>query len=507
MYMNKIIITILVIISFFSCKSSKKDLLSEFPLSFPLIHYSSAEHNVGAPVTLIYNSGTYFLFYKEFRFDIYKKLICPTFLTTSKDLIHWNSPNEVILNNKISNILNRTIVQDTESGIFYAFYVVDSDNNEENNNCYVAISESKNQGKTWTESAEKMNIPIQIKNNYNPTIIKDNINNKWLMTIVDDEQTVKIFSSDDLKNWKMDCSVEKELQYHNNIWLKATIFPINKGTNWILLVDQEFPDPRDGSSVQYFVGTYDGHKFTAPISSKSHWLDYGKDNVYNVVCNGSDSSSAPIVIGWKNNIDYTMNGSMQPFWGSLTTPRSLSIDIYSGEKIIKSEPIKLGFIKDSLQLNDTIINNQLDLSSIIKLPLSPSVITLKFKTSEKTRMDFPSKYGIQFKNEKNEKLIIGYDTFKEWYYIDRNDFLSTIENDQFKGVNIMPSYNSDSVMTLKLILDNSSVELFADSGKQAMTVNFLPTTTFNNITIFAENGIIKLEEFKIKRLNTVWNQK
>jgi len=34
------------------------------------------------------------------------------------------------------------------------------------------------------------------------------------------------------------------------------------------------------------------------------------------------------------------------------------------------------------------------------------LVTIKFKTSEKTAMTFPAKYGVQFENDKDEKLIL-----------------------------------------------------------------------------------------------------
>ena len=37
-----------------------------------------------------------------------------------------------------------------------------------------------------------------------------------------------------------------------------------------------------------------------------------------------------------------MIGSMKPFWGSFTTPRTLSVDQYSGEKVLASQPINAG---------------------------------------------------------------------------------------------------------------------------------------------------------------------
>jgi len=74
-------------------------------------------------------------------------------------------------------------------------------------------------------------------------------------------------------------------------------------------------------------------------------------------------------------------------------------------------------------------------------------------------------------------------------------------------MDVMPSYNSDSVMTIKMIVDDSSIELFATNGKQVMTENFTIGSKFNKISLFAENGIIKVNELTIQSLKSIWNKK
>ena len=198
---------------------------------------------------------------------------------------------------------------------------------------------------------------------------------------------------------------------------------------------------------------------------------------------------------------------MKPFWGSFTTPRTLYIDQYSGEQILVSQPIIVGMEGKSILLTDFNVEDKLDISSKITIPITPSIITLKFETSEKTRINFPSRYGIQFENEKAEKLIVGYDAFKEWYFVDRNNFSNVKDNSQFKGMDIMPSYYSNSIMIIKMIIDDSSVELFAENGRQVMTENFLVQSKFNKISLFAENGIITVKEFQIMKLKSILQRK
>jgi len=508
--MKQSIYILFALVIFVSCKKNGNETVSESSPNYPKIHYSSTNHNVGAPISLLFQNGIYSLFYKEFKLD--KKVVCLTYLTTSKDLIHWQTAQQVAFCKKDLNILNRTVVLNSQKSnpqkALAALLVVDPDKNEENNNSYFKLSYSDNQGKIWTESEDKIEFPIKVKNDFNPSVLWDKIHAKWIMSLVDD-QVVKIFSSLDLKKWTFESSIAKELQYTANIWLKATLFPLNNGNNWVMLVDQEFVNPRDGSSIQYFIGTFDGKSFSAPISTKSHWLDYGKDNIYNVVCAGLPANANPTVIGWKNNIDYTMIGSMKPFWGSFTIPRTLMLDEYSGEKVLASQPVKSlsGIESKSISLKNLDVTENLDISKRITIPLTPSIVTIKFKTSEKTCLTFPAKYGIQFENDKFEKLIVGYDAFKEWYFVDRTNFVITKENSQFKGMDVMPSYNSDSVMTIKMIVDDSSIELYTTNGKQVMTENFTTGFKFNKISLFAENGIIKVNELTIQSLKSIWNKK
>ena len=500
--MKKYIILLLIILSFVACKKTDNNSIDELSLNFPKIHYSSTKHNVGAPIALIFQNGKYLLFYKEFISN--QKTYSPTFLTTSNDLIHWEQSEEIELYPENSNVLNQTIVLNPRTKIFNALIIVDTDCNEENNNSFMSLVESMDQGKTWNEKKNKIDLPIVIKNNFNPTVVWDEIHDKWILTIID-EQIVKFFSSEDLEIWKYESSFEKDLQYQVNIWQKATLFPMNKGENWALLIDQEFVNPRDGSSVQYFIGSFDGNNYITPITTKSHWLDYGKDNIFEVVCQGNAPNSNPIIIGWKNNIDYALIGSMKPFWGSFTFPRTISIEQYSGELLLTSQPIdSIYSIEQNKQtLKDLEVTESLDITSKITVPFSPSIITLIFDTKEKTRMTFPSSFGIEFENEKGEKLIVGYDSFKEWYYVDRTNFSFVNDNSQFKGVDIMPCYHFESYMEMKMIIDDSSIELFTQNGKLVLTNNFNSLSKFNKLTLFAENGIISVEVLQINSLSAI----
>jgi fructan beta-fructosidase len=491
-------------LSLTSCKLAGKDTYFLTTESTPKVHYSSIDHNEGAPSSFVFQNGIYSVFYQDFSLDKNKKN--SIYRTTSTDLIYWEKSDKVSFSDKDLAVLYANVLIDTNKttglGTKVASPLVALILTEQQKKikgfllCY-----SVNHGKTWELSNSKIEFPGELMPDSKPAIIWNSLSLKWIMTLVEN-QSIKIYSSLDLKKWQFESTFEKDPQYRDNIWLKATLFPINKGANWVLLIDQEFPNPRDGSSIQYFIGSFDDKSFKTKITAKSQWLDYGKDNIYNVVCIGLPENAQPTVIGLKNNIDYALIGSMKPYWGSFTFPRTLHTDKYSGEGILASEPIQgIEKVKTKNQTWSNLnINETVDISNGITIPLTPSVIVLKFDTKQMTRMTFPSRFGIQFETDKAEKLVIGYDAFKGAYFVDRNNFSILKENSQFKGIDIISSFHSDSEMVLKMILDDSSVELFVENGKQALTENYFAEHKLTKVKLFAENGIIIMKELIITNL-------
>ena len=67
----------------------------------------------------------------------------------------------------------------------------------------------------------------------------------------------------------------------------------------------------------------------------------------------------------------------------------------------------------------------------------------------------------------------------------------------------MPCNHTDSIMSIRFIIDISTLECFAEDGKLAMTCSYPSHDRFNRITLFAEKGNIDLLEGKIIRLKTL----
>ena len=57
---------------------------------------------------------------------------------------------------------------------------------------------------------------------------------------------------------------------------------------------------------------------------------------------------------------------------------------------------------------------------------------------------------------------------------------------------------------MRIIVDVSSVELFADEGSVAMTAIYFPNEDFKKTSLFAKNGVAKSVKMEIWGLKSIW---
>jgi fructan beta-fructosidase len=112
-------------------------------------------------------------------------------------------------------------------------------------------------------------------------------------------------------------------------------------------------------------------------------------------------------------------------------------------------------------------------------------------------------YKLHFTNGKGEKLEIGYDKAQNRYYIDRANSGRTDFNDQFAKMAYAPRFVNGGKSDLILVMDASSVELFADNGLTVMTSVFFPKAPFEHLQIEKAGGMEILNEI-ITPLPSIW---
>jgi len=303
---------------------------------------------------------------------------------------------------------------------------------------------------------------------------------------------ITFFSSPDLKDWKKESEFGKEIGAHGGVWECPDLFQLklNGKTYWVLIVNLNPGGPNGGSATQYFVGEFDGNKFT-PIDNIIRWADYGPDEYAGITW--SNTGSRKICLGWMSNWIYANQVPTEKWRNAMTIPRELALKELTGKILLVSNPVRelTGIGRSPVAINRSLLTEK-GIKSI------PGQFILKFD------IDRINDFSVILSNEAGEKLVIGYDHSKKQYFIDRAKSGKIDFNPEFAKTAFAPRLTEHlSSSHIELVVDVSSMELFADHGITVMTSVFFPHKTFNWLQIQNNQGAI-IKNLKLVPLKSIW---
>jgi fructan beta-fructosidase len=181
---------------------------------------------------------------------------------------------------------------------------------------------------------------------------------------------------------------------------------------------------------------------------------------------------------------------------AMTIPRELKLKHVGKELFITQQPVaELNTIQSKpVVLQNVKVVKSFDVAAETGKIALPARLDLNFVQSK----DF----SVILSNNAGEQVVIGYDNSKKEYFIDRTKSGNTGFQKDFAGRHVAPRISESGNINCSLIIDVSSVELFADDGLTGMTEIFFPTSPFNNIRIESAGGRIK--KLSYSKLGSIW---
>ena len=70
--------------------------------------------------------------------------------------------------------------------------------------------------------------------------------------------------------------------------------------------------------------------------------------------------------------------------------------------------------------------------------------------------------------------------------------------------NKIPLKPKDSVITLRLLVDRSSIEIYGNNGAVVDTETFTGTGPTDSVKVYARGGEVTLTDLKVHELDSVW---
>jgi fructan beta-fructosidase len=491
---------IFLFLSFFMAHASAQSQvetnakLTNESLYRPSFHFTPKQGWMNDPNGMIFLNGQYHLFFQHYPDStVWGPMHWGH--ATSSDLVQWKEQPIALYPDSIGMIFSGSAVLDKNntsglgrSGIaplvaIYTQHYMPGEKAGRTDFQNQSIAYSLDEGKTWTKYAGNPVLKTpNIKDFRDPKVIWHAPTQKWIMSLAVADH-VEFYSAPNLINWTKESELGKNAFAHGGVWECPDLlhFNINGKTIWVLLVSMNPGGPNGGSATQYMVGDFDGHTFK-PYSNDIKWMDYGPDNYAGV--SFSNVEDRNILIGWMSNWNYANVVPTEKWRSAMTVPRELSLieqnnkNANSNDFLLVSSPVKeMKKAFSEIMSKENVIPNRIDLK-------------------EMKAVDFE----IILSNTFNEKLVVGYHADKKQFYIDRTKAGVSNFNDGFAAVAVAPRLSFATNMDLSILLDKTSIELFADGGRTVMTTLFFPVHPNTKWEIKSKEKIalnsIKLYSFK-----------
>lgn len=424
----------------------------------PQYHHSPAYGWMNDPNGMFYKDGEFHLYYQFNPYGSQWENMTWGHSTT-KDLIHWEAQPIAIEPDAIGSIFSGSCVVDKNNtsgfgkGTIVAFYTSAGQHQTQ------SMAYSTDNGKTFKKYENNPILTSDIPDFRDPKVFWNPEIQKWNL-ILAAGQEMRIYSSPNLKDWTYESSFGKEYGNHDGVWECPDLMKLQvRGTDkqkWMLICNINPGGPFGGSATQYFVGEFDGHKFTCDTKPEvTKWMDYGKDH-YATVTFDNAPDGRKIAIAWMSNWQYANQVPTKQFRSANSIARDLGLYEYQGDTYCSVIPSK-----ENLALR----------GKTVKKPTQACEIVVDMKSATE----------IVLWNTKGEQVVMSYDGAKHLFKMDRTKTGDNTFSEAFPAETCAPTYGD--IKQLRIFIDNSSIEAIDADGKMAMTNLVFPSEPYNNIKV------------------------
>ena len=281
----------------------------------------------------------------------------------------------------------------------------------------------------------------------------------------------------------------------------------------------------------YFVGDFDGHRFVCDTKPEVvKWLDWGKDHYATVTF--SNTGSRVLAITWMSNWQYANLTPFKQNRGANGLPRELKLYEKNGKYYISENvaPEALALRKSTKELGSQTVESEKAFTG------ATSGMEGAFEIEADVTADANGIAGIELYNNKRERTLIYIDMKLGKVVMDRTesgltdfgkqsvphdielawDKQRAAEGKQPARIENSINYKNDFALAtwaplslcqegkktfhLDIFADKSSIELFVDGGRIAMTNLVFPVAPYENVKLYSKGGKAEFQNMKIHTL-------
>lgn len=492
----------------------------------PALHYTPQCNWMNDPNGLVYDAGVYHLFY-QYNPEGSQWGNMSWGHATSRDLLHWREAPVAMRADDRQQVFSGSIVADTRnaSGLgpsaatdapLVALYTsaYNAGSGHAPSTQAQSLAFSTDHGKTWAQYARNpvLSLTPESRQFRDPKVAWYAAGGYWIMAaVVADAQVVKFYRSSNLIDWTFlsDFSLPG-IPHRGALWEMPDLIPFDldgdsRQVRWVLIVNVNPWSIAGGSGAMYFVGRFDGTTFTpdrvlAPEADPAEydWLDHGADYYAAGTFSGVPGGQA-VAIGWMANWDYADRVPTAPWRGAMALPRELALKTIDGRPQLTSAPTRQ-FRALVEQQGGTRVTGLAITSSSQMLPSATRGIVQNIDVTLTPGTARRAGIVVRGSADASVGTRIVYDVVAQTLTLDRSASGETRFSDKFSKMHIARLPLVDGKLQMNIVVDRSSVEVFAQHGRVVITDLVFPSCSDDRVAVFAQGGTATFDTIEVTNL-------
>jgi fructan beta-fructosidase len=431
----------------------------------PQFHFTPARNWMNDPNGLVYYSGEYHLFFQHNPSG--RQWGNMTWgHAVSRDLVHWRQLPNAIQPDRLGTIFSGSAVVDAantagfksgkESPLVCIYTSAGKPFTQ-------SIAYSNDRGRSWTKYAKNPVLNHIAGDNRDPKVFWHKPTKKWVMALYLDGNRYALFGSPNLKVWTKLCDVPMPGCAECPDFFPLAVDGDPHNVRWIFWA----------ANGRYRIGSFDGQTFkpeTAPLQSLWGANDYAAQTYNNI----PSTDGRRIQIAWMNGGVYPD----MPFNQQMTFPRELTLPRTTDGFHLCMRPVR-------------------EISRLYAKKHNWNDLTLKPGTNPLAGLrgelwDIETRINLQDAKEVTltvRGVPIHYDC--------RKAILTCLGRSA-------PVPLTDGMLKLRVLVDRTSIEIFAADGRVTMCSCFVPNLSNRSLALFVKGGQVRARSLKVTEIRSAW---
>ncbi|KSU56089.1 levanase [Microbacterium enclense] len=332
-----------------------------------------------------------------------------------------------------------------------------------------------------------------------PKIVWDDARGRWVMVLAEGER-LGFYTSQNLREWTYASDfVRTDYGLLECPDLFEMVDPTTGRRTWVLGASADASSLGGTTGFAYWTGAWDGERFTAD-TDEPQWLDGGADFYAAVTWDdprdGDDGRlERRYALGWINNWAYARDlpgGAWQG--GSLSTTREIVLREIDGRLSLLSQPIATLEAREGESA--TAQSFAVAPGDIVDLPVQPRTGGYRLRA----RLEAPDASEVRLRfGSGDAEVTVGYDAGAGVVFLDRrHDAVADAMPETYREVRTAP-VEADGTVTLDILVDASSIEVFTGDGRASLT-SAAYVDTRAGVTAEAVGGAIGIRDLSLTPL-------